>query len=258
MRLCEECDRPGMTVSYVARTHGKAPSQLFHWRRRMAEGSREAVEADDEVVSATKVRELEKQVRELQRVLGKKTMENEILREAVRLVHEKKTHLSIAVASLGRFPVKAIADTLEVSRSNLIDQSAGGRAKRSRYSIADDERLTPMIRTFFDERPTYGCRRITALLNRKLQSTGQRRVNTNAFIVSCCTPGCCSNGIRVFAKVAPMTASSERCDRIRVGVPTVRRSHAGTARLCASRLSRTHAIARSSRGPRAPRALAAR
>jgi transposase len=56
----------------------------------MAEGSREAVEADDEVVSATKVRELEKQVRELQRVLGKKTMENEILREAVRLAHEKK------------------------------------------------------------------------------------------------------------------------------------------------------------------------
>ncbi len=36
------------------------------------------------------MRELEKQVRELQRVLGKKTMENEILREAVRLAHEKK------------------------------------------------------------------------------------------------------------------------------------------------------------------------
>jgi len=56
----------------------------------VAEGSREAVEADGEGVSAAKVRELEKQVRELQRVLGKKTMENEILREAVRLAHEKK------------------------------------------------------------------------------------------------------------------------------------------------------------------------
>ncbi len=61
----------------------------------MAEGSREAVEADDEVVSAAKVRELEKQVRELQRVLGKKTMENEILREAVRLAHEKKLILRL-------------------------------------------------------------------------------------------------------------------------------------------------------------------
>jgi transposase len=32
---------------------------------------------------------LQKQVRELQRVLGKKTLENEILREAVKLAHEK-------------------------------------------------------------------------------------------------------------------------------------------------------------------------
>lgn len=57
----------------------------------MAEGSREAVEADDEVVNASKVRELEKQVRDLHRVLDKKTMENEILREAVRLAHEKNS-----------------------------------------------------------------------------------------------------------------------------------------------------------------------
>jgi transposase len=56
----------------------------------MAEGSREAVRADDDVVSAAEVRELKRQVRELQRVLGKKTMENEILRDAVRLAHEKK------------------------------------------------------------------------------------------------------------------------------------------------------------------------
>ena len=56
----------------------------------MAEGSREAVSADDEVVSAAEARDLRKQVRELQRVLGKKTMENEILCEAVHLAHEKK------------------------------------------------------------------------------------------------------------------------------------------------------------------------
>jgi len=89
MRLVEESNRPGMSVSHVARTHGVAPSQLFHWRRRMAEGSREAVAADDEVVSAAEVRDLKKQIRELQRVLGKKTLEVEILREAVELAHQK-------------------------------------------------------------------------------------------------------------------------------------------------------------------------
>lgn len=55
----------------------------------MAEGSREAIGSDDEVVSAAEVRDLKKQIRELQRVLGKKTLENEILREAVQLAHEK-------------------------------------------------------------------------------------------------------------------------------------------------------------------------
>ena len=90
LRLVEESNRPGMSVSYVARMHGIAPSQLFHWRRRMAEGSREAVRADDEVVSATEARELKRRIRELERILGKKTMEVEILREALALAQVKK------------------------------------------------------------------------------------------------------------------------------------------------------------------------
>jgi transposase len=90
IRLVEESNRPGMSVSHIARIHDVAPSQLFNWRRRMAEGSREAVEADDDVVSVAEVRDLRKQVRELQRVLGKKTMEVEILREAVSLMNEKQ------------------------------------------------------------------------------------------------------------------------------------------------------------------------
>jgi len=90
LRLIEECNRPGMSVSYVARMHGIAPSQLFHWRRRMAEGSREAVRVDDEVVSAGEARELKRRIRDLERILGKKTMEVEILREALALAQVKK------------------------------------------------------------------------------------------------------------------------------------------------------------------------
>ena len=56
----------------------------------MAEGGREAVRSDDAVVSAAEVRELKKRIRQLERVLGKKTLENEILTEAVKLAHEKK------------------------------------------------------------------------------------------------------------------------------------------------------------------------
>jgi transposase len=90
VRLVEETTKPGMTVSAVAPLHGVSPSLLFGWRRRMAEGGLEAVRADDDVVSASRVRELEAKVRDLERLLGRKTMEAEILREALDVARGKK------------------------------------------------------------------------------------------------------------------------------------------------------------------------
>ena len=80
MSVVQEAMAPGMTISYVARRHGIAPSLIFGWRRRMSEGGKEAIRADDDVVSKAEILSLQKQIRELQRVLGKKTLENEILR----------------------------------------------------------------------------------------------------------------------------------------------------------------------------------
>jgi transposase len=74
---------PSMTVSAVARMHGVSPSLLFGWRRRMSEGGKAAIQADDGVVAASRLRELEGQIRDLERLLGHKTMEVEILREAL-------------------------------------------------------------------------------------------------------------------------------------------------------------------------------
>src|SRR5450631_1966010 len=95
MAFVQEAMQPGMTISYVARRHGISPSLIFSWRRRMSEGGKEAIRADDEVVAKAEVLSLQKQIRELQRVLGKKTLENEILREAVKLAHEKKLILRL-------------------------------------------------------------------------------------------------------------------------------------------------------------------
>ena len=96
VRLVEEAMQPGMSVSYVARRAGIAPSQLFAWKRRMLEGGATAVQADDDVVGAARVRELEKRVRDLERMLGKKTMEVEILKEALDLAAPKKPVLRLA------------------------------------------------------------------------------------------------------------------------------------------------------------------
>ena len=88
--LLEEAEHPDSSVSAVARKYGINPNQMFHWRKLMREGALVAVGADDHVVPASEVKRLKAQIRELERLLGKKTMETEILRDAIRIAREKK------------------------------------------------------------------------------------------------------------------------------------------------------------------------
>ena len=94
-RIVQETYAPGASVSLIARRHGIAPNQLFSWRRLYAEGALSAVSAGEEVVAASDYRGLQHQVRELQRLLGKKTLENEILREALDCAQSKKRLLRL-------------------------------------------------------------------------------------------------------------------------------------------------------------------
>ena len=71
----------------------------------MSEGGKEAVRADDAVVAASEFRRLEERVRELERLLGRKTMEVEILKEALDLARQKN-NIAVALAASGRYPVK--------------------------------------------------------------------------------------------------------------------------------------------------------
>ena len=95
VRLVEEAMQPGMSVSFVARQAGVSPSQLFAWKRRMLEGGHAAVQADEDVVGTSRVRDLEDRVRDLERLLGRKTMENEILKEALDVARPKKRTSSL-------------------------------------------------------------------------------------------------------------------------------------------------------------------
>ncbi|MGA8398134.1 MAG: IS3 family transposase [Pseudolabrys sp.] len=179
IRLVEETMQPGMSVSYVARRTGVAPSLLFNWRRRMLEGGLQAVRADEDVVGTSRVRELERRVRELERLLGRKTMEVEILKEALDVARGKKTELATAIMerSEGRFAMKAVADTLAVARSNLIERVSRRAKSRRPYRKAGDDELLALIRRLVDERPTYGYRRIRRLINRQRKANGKPPVN---------------------------------------------------------------------------------
>ena len=84
------CDQPGMSVSLVTRRHGISPSLLFRWRKLMKDGGVSAIQADDQVVGVGELKALQRQVRELERLLGRKTMEVEILKEALEVAQAKK------------------------------------------------------------------------------------------------------------------------------------------------------------------------
>ena len=100
LRIVEETLDDRASISVVARGNGVAPNLLYRWRRLMLEGGSVAVTEDDDVTSNRVVRQLEDRIRELERQLGRKTLEAEILREALDKSRSKKPTL------LARSPLK--------------------------------------------------------------------------------------------------------------------------------------------------------
>ena len=97
-RLLAEAEAPGNSASLVARKYGLSASLLFRWRNHRDAGSLTGLKAGEAVVGESEVQKLKAQVRELQRLLGRKMEEAEILRAGIELAREKKL-LSPAVLS---------------------------------------------------------------------------------------------------------------------------------------------------------------
>lgn len=95
LQIIEESFLPDETVSSVARRRGVAPNLLYRWRRLLTEGGAAAVGSDEPVVGSSEVRRLEERVRDLERLLGRKTMEVEILKEALAKSESKKPTLRL-------------------------------------------------------------------------------------------------------------------------------------------------------------------
>ncbi|HHY7593755.1 TPA: IS3 family transposase [Escherichia coli] len=176
--IVQQSFEPGMTVSLVARQHGVAASQLFLWRKQYQEGSLTAVAAGEQVVPASELAAAMKQIKELQRLLGKKTMENELLKEAAEYGRGKKVDSARALIARG-WGVSLVSRCLRVSRAQLhvilrrTDDWMDGR--RSRHT--DDTDVLLRIHHVIGELPTYGYRRVWALLRRQAELDGMPAIN---------------------------------------------------------------------------------
>jgi Transposase len=100
----EQCSRRERRCRWWRGSPGSRRNQLFTWRRLYAEGVLSAVGARVEVVAASEYRALQQQVRELQRLLVKKTLENEIRREALDLAQPKNRLLPARSSARGDTP----------------------------------------------------------------------------------------------------------------------------------------------------------
>lgn len=90
LRIVEETLDGRASISVVARRNGVGANLLYRWRRLMLEGGAVAVSDDDDVTSNRIVRQMDERIRELERQLGRKTMEVEILKEALDKARPKK------------------------------------------------------------------------------------------------------------------------------------------------------------------------
>ena len=90
IKMVRKSMEAGMSVSLVSREVGISSSQLFTWKRLYLEGGLSAVGSNEAVVAASELKEALNRIKQLERALGRKTLENDILREAVDLAREKK------------------------------------------------------------------------------------------------------------------------------------------------------------------------
>ena len=142
----------------------------------------------EEVVLASDYRALQSQVRELHRLLGKKTLETEILKEALEHAMGSKKQLRLPPSI--KFPMKAVAEVIGVSRFNLIERLRDRPNKRLGRPPLPDDDLVADIKVVVAELPTYGYRRVHAIL--EAPSSGrwsQRAQSTNGSTA-------CNQGVR--------------------------------------------------------------
>jgi putative transposase len=178
MRMVEESQEPGASVGLVARRHGVNPNQLVTWRRLAAHGAFTAAAAGEAVVPASDYRALLGLPRAPgadPRAAPSARQEDARGRDPARgpatRRSQKKIAAARATAAAGRFAVKAVARALGVARSSLTPKPAPAR-RRGRPPMPEDD-LRAQIEAIIAALPTYGYRRVHALLRRQAEEEGR-------------------------------------------------------------------------------------
>lgn len=177
VRIVEETYLPGMSVSLVARQHGISGSQVFTWRRLMSQGALTAAAAGEEVVPASDYRALGGAGT---RIAATARQEGHGKRAAPRGRvpgrRPKKTAAALDLVARG-WSVTGVADALDITRPHLSAmRNRPPPRPRGRPPLPDAE-LVADIRLLVADLPTYGYRRVHALLRRQAEKNARESLN---------------------------------------------------------------------------------
>lgn len=90
LAIVKQANEASNSVSLVAREHGVISAQVFQWGKAYFEGSLVAVGEIESVVPASELQRAMKRIKLLEGALARKTLQNEILKEAADFANAKK------------------------------------------------------------------------------------------------------------------------------------------------------------------------
>ena len=105
LRFVQASFKPGVSVGEIARKYGIGVSSLVKWRKQMQSGAVMGIASGESLVPVTELKKLKQKVRELERLLGQKTAENEVLKEFVVVAREKKLLSRQHLPEMDAFPI---------------------------------------------------------------------------------------------------------------------------------------------------------
>jgi transposase len=88
--------RQELTLAELSRELAVSPSVVRRWQALRARGGRTAIAANEDVVPASELRAAQQRIKELERALGKKAMEIEILQAARDEVKKRPRYYGVS------------------------------------------------------------------------------------------------------------------------------------------------------------------
>ena len=173
LAVVAETMQPGMSISYVARRHGLSPSLVFRWRRLMSEGGKEAIRPTRTSCRLRRPASSRSASASSNVCWVARPWRSRSSRRRWTL-HGQKNRPCCRARQVREIPGEDGRRHIQVARSNIIERRDGSRPQRGPQSRAGDLDLIADIRHLVDQRPTYGYRRIAALLKRERRSAGRR------------------------------------------------------------------------------------